>query len=506
LLLIAHEEDMKSNNKWFITVSLAALVCLMTAGAAQAVPHAKYVFLFIGDGMGSVQINATEAYLANKVRRDEVGGVDKAELLRMSKLSVQGMCTTFPYNSYITDSAPAATALATGKKTADGVISMDPTKTIPYATIAEQAKAAGMKVGIISSVSIDHATPACFYAHEPLRGSYHNIGHQAYASGFDFFGGGGFKAVDGPLGNVLTAAQAAGYVVADTKAEIDALKPGQKAIAINPVLDDLKNDKALFYDIDRTYAVANDSAQADNHLTLAQFTSRAVSLLEKGKGFFLMVEGGKVDWACHANDARTVFDDMAAFDDAIGVALKFMHKHPRETLIVVTGDHETGGMTIGWAGTAYASYFEKLENQKISYVEFDKIWNAYKTACGAGCPADLEDALKTQINTLFGLDYTTLNNFEKLRLEDAYDKSLGRTSPNLPEEDALLYGTNTPLTVTITHILNKKAGIAWTSYAHTGVPVPVLAHGYGAGTFNGFYDNTDVAKKIAKAMRLTLPN
>ena len=220
-----------------------------------------------------------------------------------------------------------------------------------------------------------------------------------------------------------------------------------------------------------------------------------------------MVEGGKIDWSCHANDARTTFDDMVAFDDAIGVALEFMYRHPWDTLIVVTGDHETGGLTIGWVGTAYASYFEKLENQKISYVEFDKVWTAYKTACGGdSCPADIDESLKTQINDLLGLDYTTLNNFEKLRLEDAYDKSLGRTSPNLPEEDALLYGSYTPLTVTITHILNNKAGIGWTSYAHTGVPVPVLAHGFGAPAFNGFYDNTDVAKKMARVMRLTLPD
>ncbi len=502
---------MKGTKQVCLSIGVAFFIWMVTLGTAQAASRAKYVFLFIGDGMASVQINATEAYLANKNQRDEVGGENKAQLLNMSKLSVHGMCTTFPWNSYITDSAPAATALATGKKTADGVISMDPTKTIPYTTIAEQAKAAGMKVGIISSVSIDHATPACFYAHEPLRGSYYNIAHQTYTSGFDFFGGGGFKtpgtdddATKYPRGNVLTAAQAAGYVIADTKAEIDALKRGKKAIAINPMLD---NDKALYYDIDRTHAIGNDSAQSVNHLTLAQFTSRAISLLEKDKdGFFLMVEGGKVDWACHANDARTTFDDMVAFDDAIGVALEFMYHHPWDTLIVVTGDHETGGMTIGWAGTAYTSYFEKLENQKISFLEFDKIWTAYKTACGTGCPADIDESLKTQINDLLGLDYATLNNFEKLRLEDAYDKSLGRTSPNLTEEDALLYGNYTPLTITITHILNNKAGIGWTSYAHTGVPVPVMAHGFGAGAFKGFYDNTDVAKKLARAMRLTLPD
>jgi alkaline phosphatase len=506
LLWIVQEKEMKSTNKWFITVSLATLVCLMTAGAAQSAPRAKYVFLFIGDGMASAQISATEVYLVSRAQSEGTGGANKAKPLRMNKLSSHGMCTTFPCNGHITDSAPAATALATGKKTVDGVISMDPSKTIRYRTIAEQAKAAGMKVAIISSVSIDHATPACFYAHEPLRGNYHNIGHQSYASGFDFFGGGGFKAVDGPLGNVFAAAQAAGYVVADTRVEIDALRPGRKAIAINPVLEDFKNDKALFYDIDRSYAVTSDPTQADNLLTLAQFTSRAVSLLEQGKGFFIMVEGGKVDWACHANDARTVFDEMVAFDDAIGVALEFLKKHPRETLIVVTGDHETGGLSIGWAGAGQATHFEKLARQKMSHLEFDKVWRNYRTSCSADCPADIDDTLKAKINDLLGLDYTTLNSFEQLRLENAYDKSLGRPSPNLPEEDALLYGNHTPLTVTITHLLNNKAGIGWTTYAHTGVPVPVIAHGCNAAAFNGFYDNTDVAKKIAKAMRLTLPN
>ena len=501
---------MKSMNRWIVTASLAAFVCLVTAGAAQAAAsasRAKYVFFFIGDGMASVQINATEAYLANKVAHDDVGGSKKAELLRMSKLPVQGMCTTFPWNSYITDSAPAATALATGKKTADGVISMDPTKTLPYTTIAEQAKAAGMKVGIISSVSIDHATPACFYAHEPSRNSYHNIGNQLVNSGFDFFGGGGLKTPNGAYGNLITNALAAGYVVADTKAEFDAISPGQKAIAIDPVLDDVGNSDALYYDIDRSYAIAGDPSQADNHITLAQYTSKAISLLENPKGFFMMVEGGKVDWACHANDARTTIDDMIAFDDAVGVAIEFMKYHRSETLIVVTGDHETGGLTIGWAGTAYVSNFEKLEAQKLSYVEFDKIWTAYKTACGgASCPGDLQDDLKAQIQALFGLDYASLADFDKKRLEEAYDKSLGRASGKLPEEDSLLYGTYTPITVTITHILNNRAGIGWTSYAHTGVPVPVLADGYGASAFNGFYDNTDVAKKIAKAMKLTLPN
>ena len=501
---------MKKMKRRIVAVSLAAFVCLITAGAAQAASNAiraKYVFLFIGDGMASAQINVTEAYLANKVEHDDIGGSKKAELLKMSRLPVHGMCTTFPWNNYVTDSAPAATALATGKKTADGVISMDPTKTKPYKTIAEQAKTVGMKVGIISSVSLDHATPACFYAHEPSRNSYHSIGNQLITSGFDFFGGGGLKNVTGAYGNLLDNAVAAGYAIADTKAELDALKPGHKAISFNPVLDDVGNSKALYYAIDRAYVIAADPTQADNHITLAQYTAKAISLLDNPKGFFLMVEGGKVDWSCHANDVRTVIDEMIAFDDAVGVAIEFMKRHPSMTLIVVTGDHETGGLTIGWAGTGSTSHFEKLEAQKVSYVELGKIWAAYKTACdGAGCPDDIQDDLKAQIQTLFGLDYATLTDLDRKRLEEAYDKSLGRVSGKLPEEDALLYGSHTPITVTITHILNNRAGIGWTSYSHTGVPVPVLAGGCGAAAFDGYYDNTDVAKKIAKAMRLTLPN
>jgi len=466
----------------------------------------KYVFLFIGDGMASVQIHAAEAYLANKVERDEVGGSVKANLLNMSKLPVQGMQMTFPWNSLITDSAPAATAMATGKKTADGVIAMDPTKTIDLQTIAEAAKAAGKKVGIVSSVSIDHATPAAFYAHEPSRNSYHYIGHDLVASNFDYFGGGGFVDPDGtrsgvtPKGNVIEAAIAAGYAVADSRAEFESLKAGQKALAINPVLD---SSKALYYEIDRV-----NVADATSHMSLAEFTTKGIELLTDRRnraGFFMMVEGGKIDWACHANDGRTTIDDTIAFDESVKVAMDFMKLHPRETLIVVTGDHETGGMTMGWAGTAYATYFEKLEAQKISYLEFDKKISAVKA--GGSLPASIVDtSLDEDMLQLLGLDYNTLSAFEKERIDNAYTKAMFGTSTNSAEEDSLLYGSYNPLSVTITHILNNRAGLGWTSYSHTAVPVPVLAGGVNSEIFMGYYDNTDIALKLASAMKLKLNN
>jgi alkaline phosphatase len=487
------------------------LVFVVFVGSAQAgsMGRAKYVFLFIGDGMANVQLHAAEAYLANKVERDEVDGSKKAELLTMSALPVQGMATTFPYNSLITDSAPAGTALATGKKTTDGVISMGPYGNGVYTTIAEVAKRAGMKVGIISSVSIDHATPATFYSHQKSRNNYHYIGHDLVASGFDFFGGGGFVDPNGTRsgvvskGNVLEAAEQAGYIVTGTRAAFDELKTdgmprgrnrdGRKVIAISPIRD----GQALYYDIDRAYEDGVKGNGAD-HITLAEFTQKGIELLDNPQGFFMMVEGGKIDWACHANDGRASIDDTVSFDNAIKVAVEFMERHPHQTLIVVTGDHETGGMTMGWAGTRYATFFEKLEPQNVSYVEFGKIISQYRSAGNTALPWDIVEAH-------YGMVPEQLKPFQVSQIEAAWERTMGAPVVD-SDQDYLLYGGYNPFIVKLTHVLNNNAGIGWTSYAHTAVPVPVLAGGASAELFDGFYDNTDVAKKIARAMRLTLPN
>lgn len=521
-----------------VSAMLAGLMLL--SGAAQAattninaelnkakpgpMTKAKYVFLFIGDGMASVQIHAAEAYLANKVAHDEVGGTAKANLLGLSKLPVQGMMSTFPWNSLITDSAPAATAMATGMKTGDGVISKDPTKTVSYETLAEVAHKAGMKVGIVSSVSIEHATPACFYAHQPNRNSYYSIAKQLPASGFEYFGGGGFtdptgtKETGSAQTSVYDIIANAGYAVADQRSEFDNLVPGTKAVAINKLLD---SSKALYYDIDRSYDVQATPANEAEHITLAEFTQKGIDLLNNSNGFFMMVEGGKIDWACHANDARASIDDTVAFDDAVKVAIDFMKAHPTETLIVVTGDHETGGLTMGWAGTGYASNFEKLEAQKGSYGLFDTKISKFKTDNAGSLPMTIQGTtLADDMKNIMGLDYSTLTTFEKQRIDDAYTKAILGTSTKTAEEEYVLYGSGSyttadgvkvsgsynPLSMTITHIINNRAGIGWTSYSHTAVPVPVLADGASAEMFDGFYDNTDLAHKVAAAMRLQLHN
>jgi alkaline phosphatase len=495
---------MKLCSKAIWKFSYVFILSLILLGATSAPGHAgtpKYIFFFIGDGMASVQIHAAEAYLAALQGKDEVPGSQKAKLLAMSHFPVQGMSTTFANNQLITDSAAAGTALACGIKTNVGVISMNPDGTRPYTTIAELAKARGMKVGIVSSVSIDHATPAVFYAHQPTRKNYHEIAMELANSNFDYFGGGGFHDDETGVGNAIETAQANGFAYVTTRAALAAVPAGTRTVATNHTL---AGGAALAYELDRT----------EDDLSLAEFTSEGIRLLNNDNGFFMMVEGGKIDWACHANDARASIDDTIAFDMAIREAMEFYMLHPDDTLIVVTADHETGGQTIGFAGTAYDTFLEVLAKQQYSYEAFDEFFLAPYIAAHTPAPADIDLDMWTLIFNIFGLDgagFTAdegddLSAYQIERLEAAFDKTMTGESTNSSEEDALLYNYYEPLTVTLTHLLNQKAGIAWTSYAHTGVPVPVLAMGSGATLFNGFYDNTDVAKKIAEAMGMSLVN
>ena len=459
--------------------------------AAPVKKTAKYVFFFVGDGMAMPQISATEAY-ANALSSKDVN----VKRLGFSQFPVTGLCTTYDAGSLITDSASAGTAFASGNKTLNGVVNMDVTKTKTFKTIAEYAKEAGKKVGVVSSVSIDHATPAVMYAKVPSRGNYYDIALQLPQSGFDYFGGGGFlqptgKNKDKP--SVYDLAKAQGYTVANSVETIQSLKPGVgKVIAINPNLQD---SSAMKYDIDRE----------SGELALADFVRKGIELLQDGpQGFFLFVEGGKIDWACHANDAASAIKDTLAFDKAVAEAVAFAEKHPDETLILVTGDHETGGMAIGFAGTQYETFFDKIVPQKMSYVAFnDKVLKPYKAATPKDT-AKLED-LAPAIKDAFGIDIASLNQIQREQVERAFKRSMGNeVERSIKEEEYLLYGGYEPLTVKLTQIVNQMAGIGWTSYSHTGVPVPVFAKGVNQDIFASYYDNTDIFKKLAMAMGVTV--
>ena len=241
-------------------------------------------------------------------------------------------------------------------------------------------------------------------------------------------------------------------------------------------------------------------------VTLPEFTEKAIEMLDNPKGFFLMVEGGKIDWACHANDAVSAMTNTIAFDESIQVAMDFMKKHPNDTLIVVTGDHECGGLTLGFAGTAYESYFDALKIQDVSFQKFtDENLKLWSDECSKGC--SFED-IKPTITHFFGLkfegdakDPLVVKPYQEKMLEAAYVRTMaGKALKEKTPESKVLYGGYDPLTVTVTHILNNNAGIGWTSYKHTAVPVATSAIGVGSTSFNGYYDNTDVALKMMSVM------
>ena len=491
------------------TVALIVAIMLVAATASAQAP--KFVFFFLGDGMSSSQIQAAEAYLTtfNGNSATKADDLLKSEnRLNMSKMPVLGMQTTYDAYALMTDSASSATAFACGLKTKSGVIGKypDPSQNGEYKkikSIAQLAKEAGMKVGVLSSVSLDHATPAAYYASVDSRNNYAEIDEQMALSGYEFFGGGGLK--------IITHEEMEtkyGYQVLNTKEEMLDLKHDiDKVVCINPWLQD---SDAMPYAIDKP---------SDN-LSLAEMTEVAIEFLygkNSENGFFIMVEGGKIDWACHANDAVATIGDLLDFDAAVGKALDFYKDHPEDTLVVVTGDHETGGMSIGHATTAYTAYYDRLLDQKNSFQFFgDNQWADYKAVnservCRGNSHLHLDNLEREAemvglMKDVFGLDYSQLNDFQKEKLEDAFDKSLCGANDNSDAENKLLYGGYEPIVVTITHILNENASIGWTSYSHTGVPVPVFAQGKGEENFAGFYDNTDIAKKLAAVMAVgTLP-
>ena len=438
--------------------------------------------------MSYPQIQSASYYLGASQSN---GGVQTQKLSFMD-FPVAGSAQTYDSTSFCPDSASTATSISTGHKTYSGTINMDTSKTVKYETIAEQLKDEGYKIGVLTSVNLNHATPAAFYAHQASRNNYYEIGEELIASDFDYFAGGALLKPTGSnkdKEDLYELAKASGYNVVKTQAEAEKLNSSSgKTIVVGETLAD---SDALSYNLDA----------ASSEWKLSDYVAKGIDVLDNDKGFFMMVEGGKIDWACHANDAGSSINDTIALSNAVDEAIKFYNEHPDETLILVTGDHETGGLTIGFAGTNYDTYLTNMKNQKISYAKFDSDYVAkYKEE-----KTSFDDVLK-DIKKEFGLSKDksagklTLTDYEVSRLKAAYERTLKvgtAKQADMSQEEYVLYGTYEPLTVTITHILNNKSGISFTSYSHTGLPVPVFAMGAGAEKFEGYYDNTDIYNNIA---------
>lgn len=384
---------------------------------------AKYVFYFIGDGMGFSHIAAAEYYKAYQ----ESGEIGNSSI-SFTKFPVMGMASSYSASNVITCSSAAGTALSSGVKTNNGFLGVTP-DSAHVKSIAYKIHESGVPVGILTTVSIDHATPGAFYANSLKRSDYYSIATQIANSGFEFFAGGGFISPTGKNKDQRSAydiVEEGNYTIAAGLEEFNAKKCDSEKIIL--LQNSGRESRELPYAIDRK----------DGDLTLSDLVSSAIEFLESQNGFFMMAEGGRIDWSAHSNDGKTTILEVLDLADAVEVAYQFYLKHKDETLIVVTADHETGGIALGQK-SGYNMFFDKLDPQ-----------------------------VSSKDNSVSATSYE------------------GGTDKAKAEVDRL----------------NQEARIGWTTSSHTAGNVPIFAIGAGSELFAGKMDNTDIPKKICQAMKV----
>lgn len=460
-------------------------ILLLIVSGLNAQNTAKYVFLFIGDGMGDNAIYATELYKA------ALQGKMIPEPLAFSQFPVQSYAITTSADSWTTDSSASASAMATGNKVNNHEVSIDPISGSNYKTLAEKAKETGFKIGILSSVTIDHATPASFYAHEKSRGDYDKIALQIATSNFDFFGGGGVHNLGSieDKNSVTSSLTDNGYKYLTTSKEIDKLKKGDtRIVAVNP---GTYGGKEFYWEIDKN----------PESLSLAYFTKKSIEVLDNKKGFFIMVEGGKIDWALHSNDLASAIYETMAFDDAIKEAVNFYNNHKDETLIIVTADHETGGLALG-SNVSKGLKLDLLQHQKISAQEFERNLSQLKKLERKVSFEEVLDSVKVNFGLGDKKKGLELTKAEKKWLLEAYENEFVALKEINPDRDYLDHYSKKPLTLRVVTILNTKAGIAWSTEGHTASKVPVKVLGVGQKYFKATIDNTEINDIILKVMQI----
>ena len=462
--------------------TLTSFLLLVVALGAMAEGRAKYVFYFIGDGMGANQVNGTETYLAALEGRIGITP------LCFTQFPYSAFVTTYSATNGVTDSAAAGTALATSHKTKNGALGVQADLQTPLNSVAVWAQQAGAAVGVTTSVSVDHATPAAFYAHQGARGSYYAIGQDMVKAGFDFYAGSDFlqptESAEPTAPSLYELCAQAGYTVCRGYKDYQRRnKKADKVVLLQTEKASNAQRNSLPYAIDR---------KADD-LTLQQITRAAIHFLNKQQkdGFFLMVEGGKIDWACHSNDAATVFNEVIDMDKAIQVAYEFYEQHPDETLIVVTADHETGGIVLGRG--PYELHTDLLRYQRMSVEAYGAHVKALHDKLGDKLTWQVMlDDLKQ--NWGFGAG-VTLSEKQQQRLQQAFEGMVSGQA----EGKQTLYAKVDVLADTARRLLAECALLGWQSGGHSNGFVPVFAIGAGAESFQGQIDNTEIPLKIAAA-------
>lgn len=444
----------------------------------------KYVFYFIGDGMGVNQVMTTEMY--NAELKGEIGIVP----LCFTQFPYATTATTFSASHGVTDSAAAGTALATGNKTKNGALGVKQDLTTSVSSVATWAQEKGAKVGISTSVSVDHATPAAFYAHQGNRSSYYQVGLDLIAANFDFYAGSDFldptnsKAKDSNSESLYDLSKRAGYTITRSYKEYQKqAKKSNKMILFQP--ESATDRTAIPYAIDRK----------KGDLTLEEITRAGINFLSKeaSNGFFLMVEGGKIDWSCHANDAATTIHEVVDFDKAIKVAYEFYQQHPDETLIVVTADHETGGLALGRGKSTLN--LQALKSQKMSESGFTaQLNNLRKKYEGKTTPWE---AVQQALKESYGFwDSIELSKEQEDRLQTIYSKTFEHQSSEVHQSE---YQKAELLAAEAQRIMSEVAQLSWASGNHSAGYVPVYAIGVGAENFQGRMDNIEIPVRIGKA-------
>ena len=458
------------------------LLMFLFALTLSAQGKAKYVFYFIGDGMGVNQVNAAETYLG----------------ALQGRIGIQPLCfPSFPYSAFVntqsatngvTDSAAGGTALACGQKTKNGTLGMLKDLTTSVSSIADWARNSGAAVGITTSVAIDHATPAAFYAHVKERHEQYTIGKQLVESANDFYAGSDFTIPtdpEYPNGPTLyEEANAKGFTISRGYADYQKRAANAKKMIL------LQSEEASKAD---RYSIPYALDRKDGDLTLTDITRAGIDFLMKKQGekngFFMMIEGGKIDWACHANDLAFI-PELIDMDNAVKVAYDFYKQHPDETLIIVTADHETGGIVLSRG--LYEINLAAVGNQRITIEKLGKELHKMHDVKGDKL---LWDDVKTFLAENFGFwDKISLTDEQTQRLVSAFKKIMDGTS----KDQRTLYQNDDELAVTVRSIMSECAQVGWHVTSHSNGYVPCFAIGVGAEQIHGRIDNTEIPKIVAK--------
>jgi alkaline phosphatase len=478
----------------------------------------KNVILIIGDGMGPQIVGLAIYYNLF------MNGPEKP--LNLEKLMAAGntgYCLTYQYGTVVTDSASAATALASGVKTRDAIIGKDRDGR-PMKSLIDVANSLGKSTGVISNTRLTHATPAAFYAHIIHRDLENEIAAQlvergdltvAFSGGAQHFIPDGAKVEEHP--DLNETKQTAGWGSSKRKDKRDligeAKRKGYKFIATDEQLKSLEGKTTekvlgLFSASGFPSAIDRQPHHMTGVPTLGQLTEKALEILSKNpQGFFLMVEGGQVDWVAHGNDVASVLHEMMELDQTLGAILNFANANP-DTLVIVTADHDTGGLAIGYSNyqppapvklpngetwkTKYnfgeKKIFEKMAKQQKSFLKM--------VIDSKGDP----EAFKKEVEE--NSDFTlTLEQAASLLTRD----SKGAFSAAKDYGEFYVYGASNPSAL-MGRLFGKEMNTAWAVGTHTHTPVMVFGKGPGAERLRGLIDNTHIPQIIAQGWRATLPS